>query len=761
MRDRTRELASRACLSIGALLPYWPLLTLRTIYVTDDVFASDIFNGELPGRVLIGQLLRRGEWPVWTSALCSGLPLAGSPADPLGLAAFAFLPPATALGVFVIALLLVAAHGTYALARWMGADRVGAVLAGIAFAGSGYFACQLKHLAIIATVAWLPVGLLLIAKAFDSSTVNGPDEDVADRHRSLRGPARRAGLLAAFGLVVSVQALSGFPQSLYICALVYGACALFGALLSPLRLPGRLAILAGAGLAVVLGLLAGAVVLLPLAELARVSDRGTPPTWEWASHLAYWVPNVMTFLVPYWNGDFSNLTYRGPTTSIFWEDYGYVGGATFLLAVYGGAKHWRRPVVAGTIALTVTAFLIVLGPATPIFKLAYVALPGMNLFRFPTRFLVVVDLGLALLAASGVTWLRGYLEGRATSRSVKPGAIAVALCAITALDLMVHNGRQNPMVPGQEWLAAPPSVNAVAADRADTRTYTPGTTALHVEAVIRARGWVDTRPYFELRDVLQPNTGGGFWNVPSADCYAGVSARWHVDVWGDHNRRAALVPSLVKVDIEKRTLRLEPSIVPLLRAYGVTHVLTGYPQQGAALGDARRAGHAYVYRVDGAARVRFVRAARVVRTEREAAERLLQPQFDPDREILLHEVPGPVSPLVRDGDTPTAAAASARAVITHEDSRSLVIDADTSEDGFLLVADTFYPGWTARVDGAPTPMYRANVSVRGIPLPRGRHEVRFAYDPPGYFTGLRISVAAVALLLLWIAGAAWLHWLHR
>jgi hypothetical protein len=141
----------------------------------------------------------------------------------------------------------------------------------------------------------------------------------------------------------------------------------------------------------------------------------------------------------------------------------------------------------------------------------------------------------------------------------------------------------------------------------------------------------------------------------------------------------------------------------------------------------------------------------VVRTEKEAAARLLQADFNPDREILLHDVPSPVSPLARDGDVPVVTATQGRAVITHEDSRSLAIDAETPEDGFLLVADTFYPGWTALVDGALTPLYRANVSVRGIQLPRGRHEVRFAYDPPGYFLGLRISATAVTLLLLWTA----------
>jgi hypothetical protein len=132
MPERWRGLLARICLTLAALLPYSRFLTLSVVFVTDDYFASDIFNGELPGRVLLGRILRHGEFPAWTSRLCSGVPLVG-PAEPIGLLAFALLPPAAALDLVVIVLVLVAAHGAYGLARRFGADRTGALLAGVAF----------------------------------------------------------------------------------------------------------------------------------------------------------------------------------------------------------------------------------------------------------------------------------------------------------------------------------------------------------------------------------------------------------------------------------------------------------------------------------------------------------------------------------------------------------------------------------------------------------------------------------------------------
>ena len=748
MRDGSRaDLAARVFLTLGALLPYWRLLTFSVVFVTDDYFASDIFNGELPGRALIGRLVRDGQLPVWTNQLCSGLSLAGSAADPVGLSSFVLLPPGPALDLFVIVLLLVAAHGAYGLARRFGADRIGAVLAGIAFAGSGYIACQLKHLSIVSTVVWLPVGLLLIDRALGADvTADGKPTPLA----------RRALFLAAFGLVFAEQVLSGFPQSAYICALVYGAFALFRALAHRRQIgpfPVWLAVVAGLGLATALGAAAGAVVLLPLSELGSVSDRSEPLGYLWSTALAYWPQNVLTFVVPYINGDISDNSFVGPP--FFWEDYGYVGLATFVLALYGAVRERRRPLVGFAIVMTLIAYFLVLGRATPVYRLAYEVLPGLKLFRFPTRFLFVVELGIALLGAAGLTRLRADLERRWQPPSRLPLAIALALCAGTALDLLIHQPRQNPMVAAQPWLAPPPAVRLVQAGSSQPRTFTPRHRELHRHAFQTARGWADVGPYFEVRHLLEPNTGGGFWATPSADCYAGIAPRWYVDVWGDHSREAALVALLAGYDHDAKTLRVHPAFPNILKMYGVTHVLSPYPQQGSLFQLAGYDGHAYVYSVAGASRVRVVRAARHVTTDQETARRLLDASFDPDREILLNDAPGSIHPTVDEIDAAAGATTAGRAVITREDSRQIVIDAETPADGFLLLADTFYPGWTATVDGTRTPIYRANHAVRGIELPRGRHEIRFTYEAPGYIRGLQISLLSVSLLLLWAGGAAY------
>ena len=138
-------------------------------------------------------------------------------------------------------------------------------------------------------------------------------------------------------------------------------------------------------------------------------------------------------------------------------------------------------------------------------------------------------------------------------------------------------------------------------------------------------------------------------------------------------------------------------------------------------------------------------------TDREASARFLANGFDPAREVLLHHAPDALVGASAASD----ALPGGRAVITREDTRSLVINAEAPQDGFLLLADTFYPGWTAEVDGVETTIYRANLAVRGIALPKGRHEVRFVYSAPGFFRGLQVSLLAISALLLWVCAAAY------
>jgi len=72
--------------------------------------------------------------------------------------------------------------------------------------------------------------------------------------------------------------------------------------------------------------------------------------------------------------------------------------------------------------------------------------------------------------------------------------------------------------------------------------------------------------------------------------------------------------------------------------------------------------------------------------------------------------------------------------------------------GFLVLRDTYYPGWRAEVDGVETPIYLADFFFRAVFLEPGSHDIQFRYAPPFFAVAVGLSILAciiVALMLIW------------
>ncbi len=86
----------------------------------------------------------------------------------------------------------------------------------------------------------------------------------------------------------------------------------------------------------------------------------------------------------------------------------------------------------------------------------------------------------------------------------------------------------------------------------------------------------------------------------------------------------------------------------------------------------------------------------------------------------------------------------------------LDIDAELKRPGLLVVSDTFYPGWSAKVISgnqppAPAPILRTNRIMRGVVLPSGKHRVVFQYRPTLFYLGAAISITSWTALLTTLA----------
>jgi hypothetical protein len=112
--------------------------------------------------------------------------------------------------------------------------------------------------------------------------------------------------------------------------------------------------------------------------------------------------------------------------------------------------------------------------------------------------------------------------------------------------------------------------------------------------------------------------------------------------------------------------------------------------------------------------------------------------------------PAPViegAPPVRAGGGPAGPAR-----LTVDGDTRVTVEADAARPGPLILLDTFYPGWKAKVDGRDAEIRPANAAFRAVSLPAGHHRVEFAYRPRSFIAGAVASLAAVLLVLAILGG---------
>jgi hypothetical protein len=747
MSPRKEQTLALPLLCLLVLLPFWRLATGQGLVITNDYAVSDMANLQHPLRHFVGHELRQGHLPLWTPGVYMGFPLLAEGQAgvfyPFNLLLFSLLPVLTALNVSILLPFVVAATGAFLLARELGAGVASALMAGFSYALSGFFVVHVKHMPMVDAACWIPVVLWLVE----------------------RGVKRSDGALLGAGLAMGAQWLAGAPQMAYYTA---GVAILYFAgrarQLRGERSPRRTIPLFALALVLALGL--GAVQLLPTYELVGLSERAGGVNYEFAASFPYALENLKTFLYPLANGDPGTGDYA--VSSIFWEDYAYLGLAPLLLGLIGGLALARHSGPARLlVALTSVTFLLALGANMPLFRLAYQTVPGLGFFRFPQRFFAFTVLFLVVLAALALTRLQAWLRERTDGgrRSAVGRAMGSLVLLLTVVDLYAYHAPWNAIVDTQVWLEPPATAQAVRERAGSTlyRVFSYDVYNTFRAAYRQAGGWRgDLEPYVAQREFLQPSLNL-IYDVPAAEGYVNLVPDCLVTLWGNEKQKGLMDAALVAAEDR---LSFRPGFLKLLSLYNVRFLITSQPVQDEALelvGRYNSGAHLYENR-QVMPRV-FVVPDYIVAGDLQAALDLMcSPSFDPATTVVLLEPPDapPLSPPRQRGGSVVlpprftggiegGQLAATVDVVTYEATR-VVIEAGLSGPGWLVLSDTHYPGWEATVDGRPATIYRANGCVRALPLEAGQHKVVFRFRPRSFYLGALISgVSAMLLMAVWLA----------
>jgi hypothetical protein len=198
--------------------------------------------------------------------------------------------------------------------------------------------------------------------------------------------------------------------------------------------------------------------------------------------------------------------------------------------------------------------------------------------------------------------------------------------------------------------------------------------------------------------------------------------------------------------------RPETFVSPLLDLLNVEFVLAeGAPEAARALStlpafsgpglELVYAQDLLVYRNAGALpRALWMTRGKAIESPEEIRAELVRPGYDPSRVCLVEAAEREIPWWCAAGGSP------GEARIVDRSPQRVAIETESAGSGWLRWAETFYPGWRVKVDGAEVLSWRSDLALRAVPLPAGAHRVELTMDPASTRVGFGVTFFSIVLL---------------
>lgn len=703
-----------------------------------------------PFRQYAATALAAGEFPLWNPYTVGGMPFFAEIQTEvlyLPMLALTLFVKNGHLNVYWLELVNVlhyflAACGMYLLARSFALRRMSALIAGTAFAFSGFMVTHAIHQVIIGVAAWYPLLLFMMRKALQE---------------------KRWTWVFVGALTLGHSFFAGSPQmslffyfflGIYVAVEIIATVGVRGLTTRPgLVLMGRAATLVGLSFAFIM------VQLLPTQDLSALSQRATI-TYEKGSEGSLGWGQLLTLLVPKFFGasDAHGYNWWGPGAYWqYWETSISFGVAPLLFALFSLRFFRTNRHVAFFASFALFALLFSLGKNFFLHGLFFDLIPGFASFRNPGRMGVFVAFAGSMLAGFGfdavlkgqftekegkrwvttMVWISGvclaiviaallglfdglfpflaqqqqrtfvrrelaialvtiipsfFVFYALIRRSMPAGILGILLVAITFFDLYYIGAEQNtaPQNPEEHFAQATPLVGFLKSQNELFRVNTRNTQGMIMD---RNQGLMDRvftmegyTPLMPARVFPPAATADNFYDLLNIKYY-------------------------LQTDSVRGTIGLKERPGYLQRAY-------------------------------------LVFTTSVARNEEEVRARMTAPSFDPRKEAVVED--STYTPI-----SVSAPASGWQVRITDHRINRIGLTVETPQAGLLVLSEAYFPGWRASIDGAEAPVYRTNFVSRGIPVPAGTHTVDLVFDPPSFNRGALISVLTLLVCCGGIAASLW------
>ena len=762
------------------LLPFLPIVLFPLLLLGTPILQGQaLFWGTpslqfIPWAKFAWDSVLQGHLPLWNSFNGMGAPFIANYQTaffypPTWITFFFYLLGGTSLMAWsftlVIYLHLVwAGLGTAFLMRKLGFNGFSQAVSGVTFSLCGYLVARVAFFPIIWAVAWFP--WLIVATELV----------LASLQQNKQHLLRNCLLLILF---CAMQLLAGHAQTTWYSLLFTAAWVIFrGFSTANWKTTFQaLGLLIGC---VVVAAMVSAVQLLPTAEYLLQSQRVSDVGYAAATTYSFWPWRFLTLLNPNFFGNPGDGTFWGYGN--YWEDAVYVGLLPLFLAVSTlplmkkasiAKEKGGRALVIFLWIVVLVAFVLALGKNLPVFPFLYRYVPTFNMFQAPSRMLVWVEISLALLAGIGAAhWSKPVGKSLASLKRYMVGALAIAVGAASAWFLLKEiNTTLIVSVAVVGFVAficcllslVMPSVS----DEIQLRRW-QWAVIVFIGLDLGITGWrlvptINASFYQSVNSQIQTAATGSRMYLDAQDEYALKYQRFFrfdnfnpLEDWS--NLRQIMLPNLNLLSDTYSANNFDP-LLPNRYAQWMEQVdLAGQDQKISWLQlmgvgaweqmDIQSVTGVDITPIPDASRFHWSSCVIEASDDADALRKV--------QSLINSATDGtPVSTIVIEKNgagtaTPCDAHNGDMISSVSDTSNVLSLTITTGQNGWLMISDSWYPGWIASIDGTLTTVEKADYAFRAVYVPAGKHEIVFSYHPASFYIGAGVSIAALAVLLLFV-----------
>lgn len=739
--------------------PWKSLYTANGVpFLTHKPVVDDAFRHLYPLRLIASEMIKKVQLPLWNPYNASGTPLLAimhpGYLTPFGIF-FLFLSPTIAWTFYIMLQPLVLGIAMYWYGKMLKLSDKASLFSSVVLMLSGFVIVRLEYGEFLYVLTGLPLLLGIVER-----------KKVNRRDKSIIG----------IPFLVFFMMISGQPHMIAYTLLVFAAYTVLSLGFFDAVYLGGLSLL-GIGMS--------AIQLLPSFELYRLSTINQQTSTFIFDRFLLPISHLITIIIPNYFGNQATYNYFGPHD--YTETIAYVGSIPVSLAILAWWKGKMHTVVTFFIFVAIiTTFTTIDWVGARL--LFFLPIPVLS-SDVPSRVFVLTTFSIAILSGFGFSYWEKLTRKESRLFAFVAIAIVVVIGISTAFVYFLHvpcptvNVPQCRMVSLRtglveafifilfvgltlfvvraksflhkvfRWMPLILIAGVGLYNAAKFLPFSPkGTVFPNVEVITALQKVSGFNRYFSIGEGVMRTNVTSIFGLYSPEYFDPLHIRRYAELVSFANagdkrlgvtRSDVLLTSDASVSAEvdvRRNRFLDLTSTRYL--VGKINEVETTNNNSLVWEDSQ---WRILSRASTLPRMYMVYKSETLRGDDQLLSRLFDPQFNVFNTIVLETDPPA-------GVTTSELLQPSNVLITRYLDNLVESEVVASQAGFLVLTDTWYPGWKAYVDGKETPIMRTNYTFRGVVVPEGKHEVVFSYEPKSVRVGLGITLISSLFVLLFSLG---------